>query len=217
MSIVTGILETEPVLTEGRAWLFTGLEVVFIVVFGVEYAARLFAAPCNPRFGSALRYALTPASLLDLFVLATLITPFLGLEATLLRLVRALRLLRLARLGRFSMAMAMIGEAIASRKFELGISLLFAVCLLIASSTALYFVEGGIQPEAFGSIPRAMWWSVATLTTVGYGDQVPVTGAGKVFAALTALTGIGVIAIPTGILAGAFAEALRKARERGRQ
>lgn len=104
-------------------------------------------------------------------------------------------------------------QAIAQRRHELGISAVVAIGLMLTSSTALYLAERGLQPEEFGSIPRAMWWSVATRTTVGYGDIVPVTALGRLFAALTAVTGIGLIALPTGILAGAFSEALHSIRE----
>jgi voltage-gated potassium channel len=99
-----------------------------------------------------------------------------------------------------------------ARRFELLLSLLVAFTLMLLSSTLLYLVEGMRQPEAFGSIPRAMSWSVATLTTVGYGDVIPGSGLGKMLAALTALSGIGIIAMPTGIVASALMEELRQRR-----
>jgi voltage-gated potassium channel len=86
--------------------------------------------------------------------------------------------------------------------------------LLLISSTFLYLVEGDAQPEAFGSIPRAMWWSIATLTTVGYGDVIPVTALGRVFSGVTAIIGIGLIAMPTGILAAAFSDGLERRRNK---
>ncbi len=92
-------------------------------------------------------------------------------------------------------------------------SLAIAGMLLLISSTLLYLIEGEGQPDDFGSIPRAMWWSIATLTTVGYGDAFPVTPLGKILAGFTALTGIGLIAMPTGILASAFSDALQRQRE----
>ena len=95
-------------------------------------------------------------------------------------------------------------------------SFVIASMLLLMSSTLLYIVEGGIQPETFGSIPRAMWWSIATLTTVCYGDVYPVTTLGRVFAGLTAITGIGLIAMPTGILASAFSDALQNQDNKNR-
>lgn len=157
-------------------------------------------------------YAVTWSSLLDLVVIVSFLLPMVGLESTVLRMLRAARLIRLARLGRYSVALGMTFDAIAERRFELAVSVIIAFGLMLLSSSALYLAEGNIQPEAFGSIPRAMWWSVATLTTVGYGDIIPVTPLGRVFAAMTALTGVGIIAIPTGLLVGAFADALRRAR-----
>jgi voltage-gated potassium channel len=123
------------------------------------------------------------------------------------------RLVRLARIGRFSRALNLVFEAIRSRGTELLMAIGIAFALMLAAATLLYIVEGPVQPEAFGSIPRAMWWAVATLTTVGYGDVVPVTPLGRVLAAVTALAGIGFIALPTGILASAFTDALRRARD----
>lgn len=213
LSILWCIAETEPLIFDGRTHLFALAHASFFTIFFIEYAGRIYVAALNPRFNSGWQYARTPAAALDLVVLISFILPFLGLETALLRMFRAARLVRLARLGRYSKAMALIIEAVADRRYELGVSVVIATGLMLLSSTALYLVEGHIQPENFGSIPRAMWWSVAILTTVGYGDIVPVTGLGRVFAAVTALTGVGIIAIPTGILAGAFSEALRKARD----
>lgn len=153
----------------------------------------------------------SPATLLDLVVIVSIGFTLLGLEGVLLRLLRLIRLLRVARLGHFSRALGNIGHAIAERRMELVISVMIAFSLLLLSASALYVIQSEHQPEAFGSIPRAMWWSVATLTTVGYGDIVPVTPLGKIFAALTAITGIGLIAMPAGILASAFSAAMRRA------
>ena len=211
-SILLGVAETEVMLTDGNNQIFAAAHLLLFIAFAVEYAARLYAAPENPRYQSSLAYACTLSALLDLLVLLSFVMPFFGLEATLLRMFRAARLVRLARLGRYSVAMQMIYHAVAQRRYELGVSAAVAFGLMLLSSTVLYFVERDLQPEAFGSIPRAMWWSVATLTTVGYGDIVPVSVLGKAAAALTAITGIGIIALPTGILAGAFNEALRNLR-----
>jgi voltage-gated potassium channel len=121
--------------------------------------------------------------------------------------------MRIARLGRFTGALDILVSAVSNRKFELFLSAGIAVLLLYVSSAMLYLIEGGIQPDEFGSIPRAMWWSVATLTTVGYGDVYPITGLGKLFATVTAVAGIGLIAMPTGILAAAFSEAMQESRK----
>lgn len=212
LSILLGVLETEQTLTESFDHIFQIGYGIFLVVFGVEYVSRIWAAPENERYSSSLKYATTLASLTDLLVLISFLLPFFGLEAALLRMFRAARLVRLARLGRYSLAMQMIWEATSQRRYELALSVIIAFALMLLSSSALYLAERHIQPEDFGSIPRAMWWSVATLTTVGYGDIVPLTILGRICAAFTAITGNGLIALPTGILAGAFGEALRNIR-----
>lgn len=209
LSILLGVLETEQPLADQYTLGFKIAHALFFVIFAGEYVLRLYVARLNPRYGASWKYAVTFASLFDLCVLISFLMPFFGLDAALLRMFRAARLVRLARLGRYSLAMKMIGDAISARRYELGISVVAAAGLMLLSSSALYMAERHLQPEDFGSIPRAMWWSVATLTTVGYGDIVPVTVLGRMAAALTALTGIGLIALPTGILAGAFAEALK--------
>ncbi len=215
-SVLTAILETEPVLRAAGGRAFVVAEGVFLAAFVVEYLARAWTATVNPRWPSLGAYLRSPVALFDLAVILGVLLPFFGMEASLLRLFRAFRLLRLARLGRFSQAMRLIGAAVSGRGPEIGVSIGFAAGLLLCASTGLYLAEGGVQPEAFGSIPRAMWWAVATLTTVGYGDVVPVTGLGRVLAALTAFTGIAVIAVPTGLIAAAFADAMRAARSHRR-
>lgn len=223
VSVLAAILETEAPIREAHAGLFDALEIVVVVVFSVEYGLRLWTCTESPRFShpvlGRLRYALTPSALTDLVAIAPALLTGLGVEMFTVRLVRVLRILRLAKLGRFSRALRILAGAVGERRYELGLSAMAALLVLLTSSTLLYLAEAGIQPEAFGSIPRAMWWSVATLTTVGYGDVYPVTAIGRVFAAITALAGIGVIAIPTGILAAAFSEALQAGRNerRGRR
>lgn len=212
ISVLIGVLETELLLFDRFQSLFLLANGALFLIFFVEYVARIYAAPVNPRHSSSLRYAFTLASLFDLIVLISFALPFFGLEAALLRVFRAARLLRLAKLGRYSIAMQTIYKAVAQRRFELGLSVLIALALMLLSSTVLYFAERTTQPEDFGSIPRAMWWSVATLTTVGYGDIVPMTFLGRIAAAFTALTGVGLIALPTGILASAFADAIKNIR-----
>jgi len=204
------VLETETAIYERYQAFFFWSEAAMMVFFGAEYLARFWSCLENPRYPTRWAYFISPVAMLDLIVLITMALTFCGLDGSLLRLLRLVRLLRIAKLGKFSNAMHNIGQAIADRKMELLISLFMAFGLLVVSAAALYLVEGEKQPEAYGSIPRAMWWSVATLTTVGYGDTIPITPLGKFLASLTALTGIGLIAIPTGILASAFSAAVRK-------
>jgi voltage-gated potassium channel len=214
LSALFAILETEPTLVAGREQQFLRLEDVFTCIFLIEYFVRLWIAGEDPRYGAGvrahLRYLISTPAIIDLLAIVPILLTFAGSEVFLLRLFRFARILRVARLGRFSKAVHQIAEAVTNRKHELLVSLMVAGLLLVVTSTLLYLIEGDVQPDAFGSIPRAMWWSVATLTTVGYGDVYPHTALGRFVAALTAVAGIGLVAMPTGILAAAFSDVMHR-------
>lgn len=214
-SVTTAIIDTEPAVASAGAVL-QGVDMAFAGLFLVEYVARIWIAPEHPRLQSAkfprLRYIFTPAALIDLAAILPTLLAFGGGGALALRSFRVLRMLRLAKLGRMSTAWVYISEAVRSRRYELTLTVAFAILTMIVTGTLLYWAEGGTQPKVFGSIPRAMWWSVITLTTVGYGDVYPVTALGKMLASVTAVVGIGLIALPTGILAAAFSDAVQRHR-----
>ena len=220
VAVFLAVIETETAVTGGHEGWFLVAELCFATVFLVEYVARVWVSAEDPQFGPGLagrlRYMRTWPAIIDLIALAPVLLLPLGSETFLLRLMRLARILRLARLGRFSRAISLILDAIRSRDHELLLSVAVGIGLLVITSTILYVAEAEAQPEAFGSIPRAMWWSVATLTTVGYGDVYPVTLLGRVFAAVTAITGIGLIAMPTGILAAAVSDAIQRRRASAR-
>jgi len=216
LAVAVAIIESEPTIRHGNEAFFLGLEFIFGTVFLIEYILRLWSSAEDPDYGGGLkgylRYAVSLPAIVDLLAVSTLFLTFFGNETSILRLVRLARILLLAKLGRYSTALREIGHAVRSRRYELMMSGLIALMLLLVSSTLLYIAEGDLQPDDFGSIPRAMWWSISTLTTVGYGDAIPVTVVGRIIAGLTAVTGIGLIAVPTGILAAAFSEAMRHHR-----
>lgn len=203
------VLETEASITRGNETLFLGVEIFFTLVFAVEYMFRIWSAPEGPC--SRLRYASSLPSLIDLVVVVASILTLLGAE---LMLLRMLRMVRLAKLARYSPALMMMRRAVRARASHLLVSLSLALVFLLVSATVMYGIEGEEQPDQFGSIPRALWWSVATMTTVGYGDVVPHSALGRLFAGLIALGGILLVAIPTGIMAAAFSDELLDQRER---
>ncbi|MGY4750887.1 ion transporter [Pannonibacter sp. Q-1] len=209
-SVILVILETESTIISRFSSFFYGFEWVLLVFFSLEYLLRLWCAPENPSYRNRLAYVIRPLAVIDLLVIATMAFTLIGVEGVLLRLLRLFRLLRLAKLGRFSQAFRDISSAVIKRRYELCVSLIIAGVLMLVSASLLYVTEAEGQPEAFGSIPRAMWWSMATLTTVGYGDIVPITPLGRFFATFTAVMGIGLIAMPAGILASAFSEVVQK-------
>lgn len=214
LASLVAILETEPTLRALSPHLFPTLETVLVVIFIGEYLLRLYVVGEDPRYRGIkgrLRYVFSFWAMVDLLAI---LPYFLGFmvqnNGFLLRMLRLGLMLRLTRLGRFSQAWAALAEALKSRSHELWLSAGLAILLLLLSSFCLYLAEASAQPDAFGSVPRVLWWSVTTLTTVGYGDMVPITGLGKFFAGLTAVAGIGIIAMPTGILAAALSDAFQK-------
>jgi voltage-gated potassium channel len=214
-SVAVAVFSTEPVIRAVAEPSLSYLELAFGSAFLIEYIARVWSAGSQLQFagvGGRLRYMRQPLAVIDLVAIIPFLVGAFGSETLVLRLIRLLRLLSLTKLARYSSAIKLVFESLHSRRFELGFTVLLAGFVILLSSAALYVVEGESQPESFGSIPRAAWWSVATLTTVGYGDLVPLTPLGKFFASLTAFAGIGLIAMPTGILAAGFSDAFAKAR-----
>lgn len=213
LASIVAIIETEVEVRNKAEAFFDYSESIFATIFIAEYLARLYAAGENPKyrgFFGRLKYVTSFWALIDFFAILPFLLVFIPYNGFILRLMRLVRLLRLARLGRFSNAWDSLGQAISERRYELAISAVVAGLFLVFSSSCLYILEASAQPESFGSIPRALWWSIATLTTVGYGDVTPITPLGKFFASLTAIAGIGMIAMPTGILASAFSDVLQR-------
>ncbi len=216
LAAFVAVIETEPTIVTGREPLFRLIELGFGALFGLEYLMRLWVSVEQPAHhgvhSSRWRYATSPAALIDLIAILPALIALAGGGALVLRFFRVLRIVRLAKLGRMSRAWRNLVEAVHSRRYELWLTLALAGLAILVSSTLLYWAEVDAQPDKFGSIPRAFWWSVVTLTTVGYGDIYPVTPLGKFFASLVAVAGIGLIALPTGILAAAFSDAMQRDR-----
>lgn len=213
-AVAFAVLETETTLAQRFAYAFWIAEWVFGAVFLLEYLVRLWIAPEGRQtvspWRARIQFASSLAGLADLLVVVLSFASFGSSSALLLRLVRLGRILRLAKLGRMSKALDHIVEAVTSRREELLLSVMAGLVLMLIAATALYLAEGSVQPDKFGSIPRALWWAVATMTTIGYGDVFPVTPIGKVLASVVALISIGLVAMPTGILAAAFSDAVQK-------
>ena len=213
------ILETVDSIYNAAPWLFPILEAVSMVIFTVEYVLRIWSCTAeskysHPVFGR-LRFAVTPLLIIDLIALAPFYLSFLGLED--LRTLRALRLLAWAsRLGRYFEGIRTLGKVLHSKALELVTVVIVLAVMLVLASAMMYYAEHHAQPEAFASIPEAMWWSIITLTTVGYGDVSPVTSVGKVMAGIIAVMGIGMFALPAGILGSGFLAEIQKQNREAR-
>lgn len=192
-------------------------EAISVAIFAVEYVLRLWSAPANPRFASApagrLRYAVTPMAIVDLLAILPALLPFVGVDLRFARALRLMRLFRLAKLTRYLRSIRLFGEVARDKREELVLSTFVLFLLLLLSSSLMYFVENGGQPDKFSSIPATMWWAIATLTTVGYGDMYPITPTGQFFGAFVAVMGIGLFALPTAILGTGFVEAIAREKK----
>lgn len=214
-SVFSVILETEQTLITSYHSYFTFANSVFLYVFTIEYIIRFWVMGENPNyagFKGRIRYIFSPFSIIDLISIVPFWFDF-GSEFLLIRILRLLRILKLARIPGLSDALNEIIIAISRRRFEFFISIGLATFTMLVAAILLYLVERDIQPEAFGSIPRALWWGMATLTTVGYGDVYPVTVIGRLFAGIFAFAGIGLVAMPTGVLAAALSDSFQKAEK----
>jgi voltage-gated potassium channel len=210
-NVIMVVLETVPAIHAPLRRAFHLGEVISIAIFSLEYVLRVWAAVEDARYARPVlgraRFMVTFFALVDLVA----ILPFyLPLVATVdLRFVRALRLVRLTRvlkLGRYSTSLSMYGRIFESKRHELLVSMGLLMLLLLVSSSLMYFLEHEAQPQQFSSIPAAMWWGIITLTTIGYGDVVPVTALGRILGGVIAVIGIGFVALPSAILVGGMLE-----------
>lgn len=219
-AVASAILETEPTIVGGNEALFRDMEIAFGSIFLLEYLARLWVADMNPDFAGSrwprLKFVTSLSAVIDLVSILPALFAVAGGATLALRFVRFFRILRLAKLGRFSNAWMDLATAIRSRKEELGLAFSLAAFTILIASTLMYWAEGDAQPDKFGSIPRTFWWAIVTMTTVGYGDVYPITPVGKFLSGLVSVAAIGLIALPTGILAAAMSDVMQRRRRSGK-
>lgn len=208
LAVLSVIFESVPRYYQGNEIYFQVFEYFCLAIFSVEYLIRLWASGADPKhrgLKGRLRFVFSFMALVDL---AAILPGILMLGLIDLRFLRSVRLLRLLRLGRYNRGVHLILETFQKCGKQLLVTLSGIVVVLVIAAGLLYFAERNIQPDKFGTIPDAMWWAVITLTTVGYGDVVPISIAGKILASCIAILGIGSFAIPAGIIAANFRESL---------
>ena len=214
VSVASVILESVPTLHDRFGRVFAGIEYAAIVVFTAELVLRVWAAVDYPPYRhlsplrARLAYLRSGGALIDIVT----VLPFfasLFLEAD-LRAFIVLRLLRFLKLARYSPGMRSLGEAVFEERRALAACLVILMGAVITAASLMHLVESAAQPDKFGTIPDAMWWAMITLTTVGYGDVVPITPLGKVVASMTAVMGLVMLALPVGIIATAFADVIHR-------
>lgn len=191
-------------------------EAFSVVVFTIEYLLRVWSSVELVGFNdkgavkARLRYMMTPLALIDLLaILPFYLSIFFAVD---LRFLRVIRLLRIFKLTRYSGAMNLLLSVFREEAQAFMAAFFVLLMLLILASSGIYLLEHEVQPDDFGSIPDAMWWAMATLTTVGYGDVVPITPIGKLFGGMITVIGVGMVALPAGILASGFADQVHRRR-----
>jgi voltage-gated potassium channel len=215
LNVSAYILQTVPGVEQLFRFDLTLFEIVSVAIFSVEYVLRLWTAVEDPQFGAMgpwrgrLKAASHPMMVIDFLAFApgyvSLFVPFVDL-----RFLRLFRLLRLLKIARYSPALSTLAQVLASERRALFGTLLLLFCATVFAGASMHAAEGAVQPEAFGTIPDAMWWAITTLTTVGYGDVVPITALGRLVAGITMVVGVGLLALPVGIVATGFVETIHR-------
>ncbi len=213
-NVLAVALESVPRYEAQFGTAFVWFEGISLAIFIAEYLIRLWVCTEHPPMkrlspGEARkRYALSPFMVIDLIaILPTLVFSVVGLD---LRFLRVFRLLRLLKLARYSPTIITLGRVLYEERRALGAVVIIMFGLLMLSASVISIIEGEAQPDAFGTIPAAMWWALATLSTVGYGDVVPITPAGRVFGGVVTLLGVAMYALPIAIIASGFTNESRR-------
>jgi voltage-gated potassium channel len=199
ISIIVFSLETIPTLSTESIEVLSKLEVFIIALFCCEYILRLIVAKQKTKFVFSFWGIVDLLAILPFFLLS--------FDLIMIRALRLLRLFRILKLGRYSSSMGRIISALKIAKEDLVLSLLAALIMLMVASFGIYQFENTAQPDKFSSVFDSLWWALATLTTVGYGDVYPITAGGKIFTGFILIIGLGIVAVPAGIIASALTEA----------
>ena len=218
ISIISIILESFQTIATKYSNIFKAIEFVSVLVFLFEYLLRIWTANyLYPKEKHPhIRYVFSVMAIIDLLAILPFFLPFVSVDLRFLRMVRLFRLFRLLRvlkLGRYFDALTIIVKVIRQSASQLIISVVLCFFVMLFSAIIMYTVENPVQPEQFPNVIASLWWAICTLTTVGYGDVYPITSIGRFFASVISLVGIGIIAIPTGIIAAGFSTVINSNKD----
>lgn len=209
LSLISIILESLPDINSKYETLLYGFNTFSIIIFSIEYAMRVYVSslshPSKSSLRSASNFIFSTYGIIDLLAILPFFLPVLiKVDLRFLRALRLTRFLRILKLNRYNDSLNLIWSVIKEKKSELAVTGFLTFLILMIASFLMYHIEGEKQPEVFSNILESFWWAIATLTTVGYGDIYPITGLGKFISGLIAILGIGVVALPTGIIGAGF-------------
>mgnify|MGYP001501248196 FL=1 len=203
LSLISFSIETLPNLSQNTISILNVFETISIAIFTIEYLARLYVSDRKLAYIISFYGLVDIIAILPYFILS-------GIDLRSIRIFRLLRVFRILKLFRFNDSIITMKKAFANIKNELLLFTFLTMIVLYVASVGIYFFEKDAQPEQFKSIFHCMWWAIATLTTVGYGDIYPITTGGKIFTSIITLIGIGIVAIPTGLLASSLTSISKK-------
>jgi voltage-gated potassium channel len=217
LNTIAIILFTVRPLSEQYSYFLNPVIAFCLLIFTAEYVLRIWSCTCardlKGMVFDRIRYALHLYQIVDLISIVPALFPFLfPRHLALLRTLRIISIFKMGRYSRYLNSLNQLKQVLFRKREVFGIMLFFLVFVILFSSTIIYLVENPAQPDTFSSIPAAMWWAIMTVTTVGYGDMIPITPLGKIIGCVMTLTGVLVLALPSAILAAGFIEEREKAR-----
>ncbi|MBN2353578.1 MAG: ion transporter [Spirochaetales bacterium] len=219
LNVAAIILESFNAVDHELHVFFRIFEIVSIVIFTIEYVLRLWTSKLKTEasngFVGLLKYIKSPMAVIDLLAILPFYLPFLiPIDLRFLRILRLTRIFRVFKIQRYSKSLSVIAKVLKNKKEQLLVTIFITLLLIVFASTVMYYIENEVQPKAFPNILATFWWAVATLTTIGYGDVYPITDLGRLLSAVIAILGIGLVALPTGLISSGFIEELSKNKKK---
>jgi voltage-gated potassium channel len=210
LNLIAMVIESEPSVSDEVRFYLEKFELLSIIIFSAEYVLRTYES-----IKHKLRYNLSFFGLIDLFaILPFYLQSTLGIDGRFIRVFRLFRVSRIIKLGRFSKSFDLLAKGIENVKNELYLTFFIAFVMLFFSAAGMYYLENPTQPENFSSIIESFWWAVASLTGVGFEDIYPLTAGGKIFGTIISLVGVGVVAVPTGIISASFIQLIEEEKNK---
>jgi len=216
INVITAVIETDAGIFHSYGRILDIIAAFSVMVFTLEYILRVWCCTQNPAYQAPvtgrLRYMATPAAIIDLFVIIPFIfLPFIAHQG-LFSFIRFLRIFWILKIGHYTRSLGTFSRVFKAKREEIFIAFFIMLVLLVLGSALIFFAEHDAQPTKFSSVLASMWWGIETMATIGYGDMVPVTPLGKMIAGVVALVGVGLFALPAGILASGFIDEYQKNR-----
>lgn len=215
LSVISITLESIPDINPIFRKFLQYFDAFTIMVFTLEYFMRIYVSdlthPSKNRFRSAVRFMFSFQGLIDLIAILPFYIPMIvRIDLRYVRIVRLARFLRILKVNRYNNSINLIHEVIREKRSELATTVFLAFHVIVVASFLMHHFEGVVQPDKFSNVLDSFWWAIATLTTIGYGDVYPVTAIGKIMSGVIAIVGIGLVALPTGIISAGFINKVEK-------